>query len=247
MRSARCPRVDPGWIGRQTGDPAAGPIREARRVARHVLLRAGRGRCRRNWSGMRAQLDRIGVGRLVPQQRLSGQAMAHVDARGAHRREEIHEIRHDQPRRRHQAMAPVVDPRREDHPMQDAPREKDEVGEEQIHDIGLPEQDIVELAPARPGSQDQFEQHQIGEHEVSEDDGGARDDALAVAHQEILGAPASLPSVRRGALEHDSDQPARALAIGGAQLRREEFPRRQRKRALDVDRLDGRLVSISMV
>src|SRR5437016_10221051 len=46
----------------------------------------------------------------------------------------------------------------------------------------------------------------------------------------------SLPAVRRGTLEDDADQPARALAIGGAQFRRKEFARRDRKRPLDVDR-----------
>ena len=73
----------------------------------------------------RAELHRIGMRGLVPDQRLAGDAVGEVDVGRAHHGEKIHEIRHDQPRRRHQAVPPVVDHGGEDHPVRNAPDEEE--------------------------------------------------------------------------------------------------------------------------
>ncbi len=112
-------------------------------------------------------------------------------------------------------MTHVVDHACECHSVEEAPDQKQEVCEKHPDRPVLVQQGINKLLFGIENRPIEFEHGQIGERKIGEHDRRAGDHALSISRQKILGPERSFPTVLFGALEHDAEQPARALAIGG--------------------------------
>ena len=127
-------------------------------------MRSGptRGGHRASRQGEIAHVNRVGMGRLVPNEGRAGYPVADVDAHGAPRCEEVDEIANDKPRRGHQGMTHVVDHACERHSVEQTPGQEQEVCEEHPDGPVLAQQGIHNLFFGIENRPIKFEHRQIG-------------------------------------------------------------------------------------